>query len=91
MNLSKEAGKNGGRIEFRCVEKSFSKIYSTLLLCVKLSSKSTLVHSNNRRNLNEWMNNQTIKQERGEEEGGRGGLEAPTKFSKSVNWQDLNF
>ena len=35
MNLSKEAGKNGGRIEFRCVEKSFSKIYSSLLLLCK--------------------------------------------------------
>ena len=33
-------------------EKSFSKIYSTLLVSIKPSSKSTFVHSSNCRNLN---------------------------------------
>ena len=41
--------------EFSAIEwkKSFSKIYSTLLFCIKTSSKSTFVQSSNRRNLNE--------------------------------------
>ena len=42
MNVSDEAGSSSKW------EKSFSNIYSTLLLCVKPSSKSTFVQSSSR-------------------------------------------
>ena len=50
MNVTEEAGKNSdaGRIKTIEWKKSFSKIYSTLLFCIKPSSKSTSVQFSNR-------------------------------------------
>ena len=56
MNVSEEAGKKNselGELSATEWEKSFSKIYSTLLFCIQRSSKSTFVQSSNRQNLNE--------------------------------------
>ena len=45
MSVTEEARKNSdvGRIKCHWMEKSFSKIYSILLFCIKSSSKSTFV------------------------------------------------
>ena len=47
MNVGEEAG---SAIKW---EKTFPNIYSTLLFCVKSSSKNTFVQSSNRQNLDE--------------------------------------
>ena len=51
MNVAEEAGKKTLTLdELSAAEwkKSFTKIYSTLLFCIKSSSKSTFVQSSNR-------------------------------------------